>query len=282
MGELWLALFAYLIRNWKWLYFSCALFYIPFLIYLRPGVLPESPRWLISKGRTDEAFKTIQKAAKVNKVSLPKGANALKVSDQESLPFSTILRQLGRSRKLLIYLAIAMSNWFVVAMTTFGMKMNISHLGSNVYTSFTITVIADTLGTLLMFTMDRVGHKRLLVISVLSTGAACTVSFILILFVDNVSEWLVITFVMIGKLFNATEFGMAYTYTGELFPTDIRAFVLGSCSFFARIGSLASPYLYQIVRKPNLFRSCFVVQSNFYLLCQFLHLKFCTFKKSSH
>ena len=72
-----------------------------------------------------------------------------------------------------------------MAMTTFGIKMNISHLGSNIYMSFTITVIADTLGTLLMFTMDRVGHKRLLVISVLSTGAACAVSFILILFVDN-------------------------------------------------------------------------------------------------
>ncbi|KAK3098829.1 hypothetical protein FSP39_023504 [Pinctada imbricata] len=77
----------------------------------RPTVFPESPRWLISKGRLNEAIKIIQKAAKVNKVSLPPGISTLRVSDKESLPFTKILKQLGRSKRLLVYLAIAMSNW---------------------------------------------------------------------------------------------------------------------------------------------------------------------------
>ena len=60
-------------------------------------------------------------------------------------------------------------------------------------------------------------------------------------------SWVTVIFAMIGKMFVSCGFTMAYTYTGEIFPTVCRTFIMGSCSFFARIGSLCSPYLYQIV-----------------------------------
>ena len=38
-----------------------------------PSVLPESPRWLLAKGRFHEAEKIMLKMARVNKKTLPQG-----------------------------------------------------------------------------------------------------------------------------------------------------------------------------------------------------------------
>ena len=66
IGEAILGLMAIGIRNWKTLQISCS---VPiFSLLLLYFVLPESPRWLIATGRYEEAKKTIEKAARWNKV----------------------------------------------------------------------------------------------------------------------------------------------------------------------------------------------------------------------
>lgn len=60
--------------------------------------------------------------------------------------------------------------------------------------------------------------------------------------------WLVTTLVMIGKFFSAVEFTTMYIYTGEIYPTPIRAIGIGAGSMFARIGSLLAPFVVDLVR----------------------------------
>jgi hypothetical protein len=55
--------------------FSCRQIYssIPiFLVLLLFFITPESPRWLIAKGRNEEAAQVIRRAAKMNKVIIMK------------------------------------------------------------------------------------------------------------------------------------------------------------------------------------------------------------------
>ena len=47
----------------------------------------------------------------------------------------------------------------------------------------------------------------------------------------------------LGKGAITFAFGSIYLYTSELFPTPVRHLAVGSSSMFARIGSMASPYL---------------------------------------
>ncbi|KFP77571.1 Solute carrier family 22 member 13, partial [Apaloderma vittatum] len=71
LGQVILAGLSYGIRNWRLLEIagSAPMFALFFYFW----VLPESARWLVIKGRVEEAKKVLQKAASVNKRTLPPG-----------------------------------------------------------------------------------------------------------------------------------------------------------------------------------------------------------------
>lgn len=52
---------------------------------------------------------------------------------------------------------------------------------------------------------------------------------------------------MIGKFGISAAIGEIYIYTGELFPTVVRSFILGFCGVGARVGATLSPYIYHLV-----------------------------------
>jgi hypothetical protein len=54
---------------------------------------------------------------------------------------------------------------------------------------------------------------------------------------------------MVGKLGVTTAFFVIYLITLEVFPTAIRASMLGLCSTGARIGSMSSSYIGKLVRQ---------------------------------
>lgn len=59
----------YLIRDWVTMGMVTS---IPFLLYYGYIlVLPESPRWLLAKGRYEEALKVLEEMARVNQKELP-------------------------------------------------------------------------------------------------------------------------------------------------------------------------------------------------------------------
>lgn len=55
------------------------------LLLLYPWLLPESVRWLVSRGRLDEAVEVIKKAAKSNRVHLPSDALEKIMLEKEQL-----------------------------------------------------------------------------------------------------------------------------------------------------------------------------------------------------
>lgn len=78
--------------------------YMPFCC----RIVPESPRWLISKGRYEEANKIVQKCAKVNGVTLPE--NAIDKDSEENTEKMSVLKMLTVPR-LLIRTLIIYLNW---------------------------------------------------------------------------------------------------------------------------------------------------------------------------
>ncbi|CAF4697417.1 unnamed protein product [Rotaria sp. Silwood1] len=81
LGQLVLVVFAYFIREWRRLTLALTIFTIPF-IFLH-FLVPESARWMISKGQYEQAEKLLRKIAKTNKRPFDEEAFQRMIVDQE-------------------------------------------------------------------------------------------------------------------------------------------------------------------------------------------------------
>merc|ERR1712110_420412 len=127
-------------------------------------------------------------------------------------------------------------------MVYYGLTLNISNLGGDIFINFFINVAADVLaicGT--GYLVGKVSRKYFHVTAMLVSGGACAVTFVPVLL--GADDWVVIALSMPGKMGISSSYFLVYTYTAELFPTSHRAFGLGSSSMMGRLGGVASPYV---------------------------------------
>ena len=82
ISEFVVVLLAFLIRDYKYLYLAYTAMLVSFLFVVWP--VPESPRWLLTKGRTAEAYKIFSRIAKSNNKSMETLVELNKVSQQKT------------------------------------------------------------------------------------------------------------------------------------------------------------------------------------------------------
>ena len=91
---------SFVLRRWKILRVVCS---VPFVcIFFCWKIIPESPRWLLSKGRLEESKEILRKIAKTNGTSLPKNFD----SQVESIARETNTPSYG-------YFSL-LSSWYVL------------------------------------------------------------------------------------------------------------------------------------------------------------------------
>ncbi|CAG2054853.1 unnamed protein product, partial [Timema podura] len=172
------ALFSYLLNNWRYLQVAMT---VPGLFLLTYWwILPESSRWLLSKGRQTEAKQILNKVAKTNNVVIPEkvldNLGAVTTNDDEGKGKHSALDLVRypnlRNRSLNIFF-----NWFVISCTYFGLSWNSSSLGGNDYLNFLISGLVEIPAPgLLILTLDRWGRKPLFTGTMLLTASVLLLS----------------------------------------------------------------------------------------------------------
>uniref|UniRef100_A0A1B6LD98 Major facilitator superfamily (MFS) profile domain-containing protein n=1 Tax=Graphocephala atropunctata TaxID=36148 RepID=A0A1B6LD98_9HEMI len=244
-GFLLTAGFAYYIKDWRHLQIAYTVCGVVFFSYY--WFIPESARWLLTKGRQEEARLIVKAAAKENKVDLPDDIldNLLtptkeeeKMEEAGEKPSLFDLFKYPNLRKKSVILFFL---WFVNSMTYYGLSWNTSNLGGgNDYVNFLICGLVEVPAyTFLLMTLDRWGRKVILCGCMLASGTA----LLLTMFVPNDMVWLTITLAMMGKLAITASYGTIYLFSAEQFPTVIRNVGVGASSMFARFGSILAPYI---------------------------------------
>lgn len=248
LGEVSLAVAAWAVPYWRNL---TRMLYAPTLfIIFYFFIIEESVRWLLSKGKREEAAKIIYKVADMNnKIISPEymkqlagvadeKVERLKCADDVMNKEPALILQVLRSKIIMLRLSICSFWWITVTFIYFGLSINSVSLAGNSYVNYILTSLVEIPGYCLsVLTLDRFGRKC----SIMSAFFVCGTSLVAFPFIPASLQWLSTALNMLGKLSISMTFSSIYIYTSELFPTTARHSLLGFCSMIGRIGSIVAP-----------------------------------------
>ncbi|CAK6446469.1 unnamed protein product [Pipistrellus nathusii] len=227
---------AYFIPNWQGIQLAITLPNFLFLLYY--WAVPESPRWLVTRKRGDEALKILRSIAKCNGRYLSPSCSEITVSDEEvSNPSFLDLVRTPQMRKCTLILMFA---WFTSAVVYQGLVMRLGILGGNLYMDFFLSGVVELPGALLiLLTIERCGRRLPFAASNLLAGVACLVTA----FLPEGTPWLRTTVATLGRLGITMAFEIVYLVNSELYPTTLRNFGVSLCSGLCDFGGIIAPFL---------------------------------------
>jgi MFS family permease len=224
----------YSIREWRWVMRAISGFVAFGSVIL--FWLPESPRWLIAKGRIPEAQKILAECRKFNgnpiaeeKIELRKPAQSGAAGSFWDIFKHPILR---------IQVVIMYFNWFTTALIMYGLALSWKELTGGLYLNFVIGTILDfPAKTLAMIFVLKTGRKYPYMVGSAITGTM----FLITIFIPRnhfAGNWPIVVLALTGNFCTTMCFAILYMYTGELMPTTVRAAGVGSSSLVSKIGGV--------------------------------------------
>ncbi|XP_055954391.1 organic cation/carnitine transporter 2-like [Patella vulgata] len=241
VGYMTLSGMAYVLRDWRYLELAITLPVLLFAAYW--WFLPESVRWLLSQNKNEDAQKYLQKAAAANGTVLP-------TSITENVQVSTAVKtdrkyyfiDLVRTWSMAKISLNLWFNWFVNALVYYGLSLNTETLAGDPYLNFCIAGAVEIPALLLcMISLNKVGRRIPLFISMCVGGIACILSGTIPINDNSDLETLKVVLAMIGKFFITASYGIIHLMTAEVLPTVVRNIGMGVASMSARIGGILVP-----------------------------------------
>lgn len=208
--------------------------------------MPESFRWLLTKGKYKEVAKSLLTAAKLNGITLSKPMADVLHNKPDNILLDNVVADTSDEMKDLKFTEIFKYPAFCLRIITcaycwlstlfvfYGLSLTAVAIGGNKFSDFVLVSSMELFGSIFIYFMvERVRRKHLLIPSLFISGISLLISS----FVPNI-YWLNLTLYLTGKFAITVAFSTLYTFTSEIFPTYLRHTLLGFCSGIGRLGSL--------------------------------------------
>ncbi|XP_058823470.1 organic cation transporter protein [Topomyia yanbarensis] len=203
--------------------------------------LPESPRWLLAKGRIDELKRVIDGAASMNGFKLPQNyEKTLSASGSETEKDVVSIFDLFR-RKFVRTTLLMLVIWFGIVLIYFGITLHLSNLGGDIYLNTVLAGGVESIAICLSIVVVlKLGLRVNLFLYMVVAGISC----IVMNFVPDGNLWVIITLAMIVKCSVGACNAIIPTFTAYQYPTTMRNLGVGAGNFAAGLALIIMPYLW--------------------------------------
>ncbi|KAJ5620923.1 hypothetical protein N7510_004907 [Penicillium lagena] len=250
-------------NNWSWRIPSIFQALPTLVLFIFIWVVPESPRWLLSKERDEEALDILAKYhANENKSDRDVLFEFYEIRETLRLEFAAkkasgyldFFRTKGNTYRLLLVLALGLfSQWSGNGLTSYYFALVMDSIGvTDADTQFKIngckTILSLIVGLISAAVVDRVG-RRPLFLAATSGMFVCFVlwtacSALYDLHHNLAAGKTVIFFIFLhGVFYNIAWSGLLVGYTVEIMPYRIRAKGLMVMNFFVQVGLVFNQYI---------------------------------------
>lgn len=218
--------------GWRWMLGSAVIPCI--LILIGRFDLPESPRWLLRKGRVKECEEMMIKLfgePVVFDEEAPQETRFLQLFNRRHFPFVLFVAAIWTCQVIPMF-----------AIYTFGPQI-VGLLGLGVGKSAALGNVVISLCFMLgcippMFWLNSAGRRPLLIGSFIMMTLALAVLGL----IPDMDAWLVVLAFAVYAFFSGGPGNLQWLYPNELFPTDIRASAVGVIMSLSRIGTIVSTW----------------------------------------
>nr|XP_053650583.1 carcinine transporter-like [Cherax quadricarinatus] len=235
-----LPLIAWLTKDW---FLLGVITTVPFfLLILCWWFLPESPRWLLSRGHIEQCAALMTTIATRNGKQVPdrlkERLQAVSFTHNternygvvQLLNYSTV-----RLRTLLLTACYACNYLFY-----YGLAYNTVNLSGNEFLNFFLLSVVELPSTMLgWWAAQFLGRRWTGALSILLAAIFSLANAILL----NTSQWVTIMMMVLSKMFNTISFLMVYIQCSEIYPTTHRSCGTGLSSLISSIFGTATPYI---------------------------------------
>lgn len=246
LGGLTVAGIGFAISDFRWLQLS----FLPLPLFMLSYhfLVPESPKWLLTKGRYDEVISIFKSMAKYNKKPYPEALvhqymkqveSELQAKSEEKRVVSITRIFKPDLRKTTIITTI---DWIALMLIYSAFTVSMNELAGSIYVNILLACSLEIPGYFAsVFIIRHCGRKWPVVASLGLSALMNLIAAPLQLFPDLS---LVVTILsLLCRAALSSVYGMFYIYSALLFPTEVRQIALG---FTIAIGSafgLAAPYI---------------------------------------
>ncbi|KAK3886249.1 hypothetical protein Pcinc_009603 [Petrolisthes cinctipes] len=237
---------AYILKgNWRWLQLAYSLPTTLFIVYF--VWLPESPRWLITQARFQEALKVLKWAAKVNRNTLP--------SDEVILDAMTYIEKqtlLERSKeemeapKEISCLRSEEEKEEELKERSCQRSEEEEELKETSYQRSKEEEPKERSRQKNEEEVDELKERscqRSEELNEEERKESLCIFSVMALMLIQLNELVVVVLSLSGKVAITATCQLIWAYTSELYPTKVRSLALGEANFLASLGSLCSPYI---------------------------------------